>query len=716
MMQKTLPILFCLLTAFSFTAKSQCVYETQPGPGEGIDAVCHRYPICELKFVPCDTTNQSETKHIYASAKQLGGVTRIMRSFVKFDLSQFGSIDATALPTSAKLDLFYYRGAQAGDEHLNVGNNSFYIERIVEPWKDDTIRWQYPVSSGNLRMPEVETKNINSSKNRITVPATTSANQDVQVDMSEMVRFWIQYPDSNFGFRIALVDETTERQVHFCSSEYSDAQYRPKLTIDFPRVIANAGIDTLACQGLPIRLGASGGASYNWAATVSGQDILSKYDIYNPILNGTKAQTFEVEVKIGSCSAKDQVFIDFGIPRPAKITIPAKDTALCLGDSIQMEATGGTFFKWTPANILSADNVTSPWCKPSETVMIYVQTYSAGDKCPGMDSVEIELKNLTKGSVAFKDTTICLGNELQLQASGGIFYKWSPADSLNAADIENPRTSVRESTQFVVEIEALNSCPYYDTVMVNVVKSVSVDAGPDVTICEGQSTILNGKGTGVYSWDNAETLDDPFSASPTATPSVTTTYTLTITGSGACSGKDDITVTVNPSPIITTTSTDTTICADVNTELAVSGTTNYWWNTGESGNKILIKLTEPNKTTVYKVVGNDGTCESDTLYINVTTQRCGEPYVIAPKFFSPNGDGINDRFVVKDIKRYENELIIINKWGDIVYRRDNYDNTWDGTYNGQQVAEDTYLYVIKVKVDGDWIDTKGTVTILRTRN
>ncbi|MFY0675417.1 MAG: gliding motility-associated C-terminal domain-containing protein [Bacteroidia bacterium] len=714
-MQKTLPILFCLLTAFTFKSNAQCVYVSQPGPGEGIDAVTHRYPICDIKAVPCDTTTQNSSKHIYAAAKQFGGVPRIMRSFVKFDLSIFGQIDATALPSSATLDLFYYRNATAGDEHLNIGDNAFYIERIVEDWSQDTIRWQYPISSGNLRMPDVSA-NTSSLKNRILVPATTTATQDVQVDMSEMVRFWFEKPDSNFGFRIMLANENTIRQVHFCSSDYPDAQYRPKLTVDFPRVIAEAGADTLACQGTTLRLDASGGSEYSWSNTTSGQDILSKYDINNPFLSATKAQTFEVEVKIGSCTATDQVFIDFGIPRPANITIPNRDTFLCLGDSVQLEATGGTFFQWSPAEILSANNITSPWAKPTQDVMIYVSTFSTGDKCPGIDSIEIEMKRITDGRVSFNDTTICLGNQLQLEASGGVFYKWTPADSLNSGTIENPIAEVDDTTQFIVEIEDVNACPDYDTIMVNVVKSVSVDAGNDETICEGETVQLQGQGSGTFLWDNAESLDDPFSQTPNATPNVTTTYTLTIVGSGACSGSDDVTITVSPRPLISTSNADTVICAAENTTLRVSGTTNYQWSTGESSNQIVVKIDEPNTTEIFSVVGNDGTCESDTLYINVTSQRCGEPYVLAPKFFSPNGDGINDYFVVKDIKRYNNEIIIINKWGDIVYRRENYDNRWNGMYNGQEVAEDTYLYVIRVEVDGDWKETKGTVTILRTRD
>lgn len=714
-MHKSLPLLLFFMAAFSFTGKSQCSYVAQPGPTDGIDAVCHRYPLCGTANAPCDTTNRSTSKHIYAAAKQLGGVVRVMRSFVKFDLSDFGKIDATALPNSATLNLYYYRNALSGDEHLMPSDNAFYIERIVTDWKDDTIRWAYPAGTGNLRMPEV-TK-LTGTANQILVPPTGTPTKDVTIDMTDMVRFWLENPDSNFGFRIRLVNETTERQVHFCSSDYDDAQYRPKLSIDFPTVIASAGVDTLVCAGSSIRLQGSGGAQYKWTPVTSGADILSKYDIPNPILKSTKAQTFEVEVKIGSCSDKDQVFIDYDVPRPAKISKPANDTFLCPGESIQLEAAGGTFFKWSPSDVLNADDITSPICTPTESVMIYVSTNSAGDKCPGKDSVYIEMKDMTVASLSFHDTTICKGDSVQVVATAGkgATFLWSPADSVNDAKIANPIIYVRGTTQLIVKIEDVNACPVQDTIVVKVVESVAVDAGSDMTICAGDTIELNAKGTGTFSWNNTESLSDPFIANPKAFPYQTTTYVLKLSGS-SCVGTDSLTITVNPRPEITATDTEQTVCAGDEVTLSATGTSFYWWNTGESSDKIIIKIDDPNKTQVYKVVGNDGACESDTIYFNITSQRCGAPYVLMPKFFSPNGDGINDYLIVKDIRKYENEIIIINKWGDIVYRKSNYDNRWDGTYNGQQVAEDTYMYIVRVKVENDWKEEKGTLTILRTRN
>ncbi len=85
--------------------------------------------------------------------------------------------------------------------------------------------------------------------------------------------------------------------------------------------------------------------------------------------------------------------------------------------------------------------------------------------------------------------------------------------------------------------------------------------------------------------------------------------------------------------------------------------------------------------------------------------------------FSPNGDGVNDFFIIKGLSDYtNNELFIFNRWGGQVYYKKQYDNTWDGTSEDSAIGsiilpEGTYFYVLKL---GDGNDVKkGTVYIKR---
>jgi len=715
MIKKSLPCIVLLVALTAASGYSQCSYTFQPGSDEGIDAVCHRHPLCDIAGNPCDTTNRGDSKHIYASARQKGGILKIMRSFVKLDLSNFGEVAADALPTKATLDLYFYRNAAADDEHIFAGgSNAFYIERVVEDWREDTIRWQYPVSSGNLRMPDVE---FNAGpENRILVPATTSPTQDVQIDMTEMISFWLANPDKNFGFRIRLADESAERQVHFCSSDYADAQFRPKVSIDFPKVVANAGDDVLICKGTTGRLYAQGGASYEWFPLLPSNDILSRYDAQSPFLKATKTQFFEVEATTGTCKSRDTVFVDYGEPKAASITTPSSDVVtVCEGEDVNFAASGGTFFKWFPAEIFDNDVSPNPVASPTRNTMVFVEAISAGDKCPGRDSVELKILKNTVATVRVDptDRTICAGDTAKIDVLGGLNWEWSPGKTLNDSTKASVIATPTVTTEYVVITSGTNSCPDYDTIRIEVSANVPVNAGGDRQMCSGDTIQLEATGTGTFLWTNGETLSDPLNDTTLAYPTVTTQYIVSLFGSGNCTGSDTVMVTVDPVPDVKTNITDTTICAEDEVTLSATGALKWWWSTGETSDKIVVKIDDVNTETVFQIVGSDSNCSSDTLLIRLKTQRCSDPYVIVPKYFSPNGDGVRDRFVVQDIDRYDNEVIVINKWGDIVYRADNYDNRWDGTYYGQTMAEDTYMYLVRVKVDDDWIDYKGTVTLLR---
>ncbi|RYD93892.1 MAG: gliding motility-associated C-terminal domain-containing protein, partial [Sphingobacteriales bacterium] len=84
-----------------------------------------------------------------------------------------------------------------------------------------------------------------------------------------------------------------------------------------------------------------------------------------------------------------------------------------------------------------------------------------------------------------------------------------------------------------------------------------------------------------------------------------------------------------------------------------------------------------------------------------------------PTLFTPNGDGINDVFEIRGIEQFaQNELSIVNRWGNEVYRQKGYQNTWAGT----GLNEGTYYYILRVlDTDGtNWTVYKGYVTLIRT--
>ena len=102
----------------------------------------------------------------------------------------------------------------------------------------------------------------------------------------------------------------------------------------------------------------------------------------------------------------------------------------------------------------------------------------------------------------------------------------------------------------------------------------------------------------------------------------------------------------------------------------------------------------PIVTTSYKVHVKNDYCES-VDEIEVVVDRClKELQTKIPQIFTPNGDNANDAFTIIDIDYFtKSNLIVFNRWGNIVYQAAPYVNSWDGkNENGDELPDGTYYY------------------------
>jgi len=85
---------------------------------------------------------------------------------------------------------------------------------------------------------------------------------------------------------------------------------------------------------------------------------------------------------------------------------------------------------------------------------------------------------------------------------------------------------------------------------------------------------------------------------------------------------------------------------------------------------------------------------------------------VVPNAFSPNGDGINDTWVIRYLNEYpQADVQVFNRWGQPVYHITGYTTPWDGTYKGQPLPVGTYYWIIRPGNGRRQIS--GSVTILR---
>ncbi len=122
------------------------------------------------------------------------------------------------------------------------------------------------------------------------------------------------------------------------------------------------------------------------------------------------------------------------------------------------------------------------------------------------------------------------------------------------------------------------------------------------------------------------------------------------------------------------------------------------------------------ETLTYRVCDIDDECDIATVNVRVITDPNRK--VEIPEAFSPNGDNINDTFEVQNIEFFQKvSLLVYNRWGNLVYKNENYRNDWNGTSNvsmaiGSKLPDGTYYYLIEIKDTGKVY--KGSVYIKRS--
>jgi len=289
--------------------------------------------------------------------------------------------------------------------------------------------------------------------------------------------------------------------------------------------------------------------------------------------------------------------------------VASNDATICNGNTVQLNASGGVTYSWSPAGSLNNPNISNPIASPTTTTLYYV-TASEG-VCQSVDSVLITVN--TVNATVTPNTAICAGNTIQLNASGGTSYSWNNGSSLSASNISNPVASPATTTTYTVTVSDGIGCFDIKTVTVTVNPNPVVNLGPDTTFCSGNTLVLNpGAGYSNYNWN-------PAGSNPTYNVTTSGTYFVTVTDANTCQGTDQIAVTVLPQMDATITS-GTDYCNNGPTVLftATNGG-GTWTGPGISGTGTF----DPSGAgsgaheIIYTITGLCG--DVDTLNINVHT-------------------------------------------------------------------------------------------------
>mgnify|MGYP000530714676 CR=1 FL=1 len=241
------------------------------------------------------------------------------------------------------------------------------------------------------------------------------------------------------------------------------------------------------------------------------------------------------------------------------------------------------------------------------------------------------------------------------------------------------------------------------------------DAGPDTIVCIGDVIQLNGFATG-SSITSVEWFSLPGMVSIGNTDSIITTvndtgvYCFVYEVTGACVFTDTVCITVEELPIANA-GLDDNIFEFESTVLNATGGGTYRWSptTGLSDSTIFNPTASPDVTTTYyvTVTSPNGCTGIDSVTITVL------PALNFPDGITPNGDGKNDVWIIDFIEEYPDNMVeIYNRWGELLFHADGYQQDWDGTYQGKELPIGTYYYIIDLNDESKQPFT-GPITILR---
>jgi gliding motility-associated-like protein len=248
---------------------------------------------------------------------------------------------------------------------------------------------------------------------------------------------------------------------------------------------------------------------------------------------------------------------------------------------------------------------------------------------------------------------------------------------------------------------------------------VVISVVPD-PICSNDTTIVtvlsNGAGFAIYDF-----YVDTFlvQSGPSDTYALTDarigTVPIWVVGNQAdCGDVSDTTLLTVYQGVVATAYSDTIIVAGTDANLLATGGDFYDWlpDTALSCNICAATTASPAQTTTYLVeVENMDGCK-DTASVVVEVRQDVNQVVFIPNVLTPNDDGFNDTWFIKNIQLFpKNGVKIVNRWGDIVFETNNYQNNWDGKYSGGNLPAGTYYYILDV--GGQWGILKGDVTIIR---
>lgn len=429
-------------------------------------------------------------------------------------------------------------------------------------------------------------------------------------------------------------------------------------TVSFPPLPQNNLQDVGICTGENATLNAgNAGSNFLWNTGASTQTIT---------VSETGTYSVTVTTQDG-CTADFQAQVN--VTAPPVVSLGA-DTLICGGDQILLDAGNpGATYLWSTGATSQTISV--------NTAGTYTVTAAFG-ACEAQGSITVGIG--AAPTDVLQDVSTCEGTLVTLDAgNGGATFLWSTGATTQTI-------TVAESGTYSVGIALPNGCTASYDALVEILSYPVVALGNDTTLCEGRSIILDaGDGPGTYQWTNG-------SNSRNIQVNTAGTYGVVVSN-GPCVSSDAVTISFSPSPA-RMAARQLFACLEEEPRYVVIDAGNpgsrYDWSTGENSQVILAGA----YGWYFVEVTNSFDCAlRDSVVVN---EYCPSS-IYLPNTFTPNGDGINDVFLAVGKNIASLHMIVFDRWGGVLFESDDPNIGWDGTFKGEPVKNDMYIWKIRYR-------------------
>lgn len=442
-----------------------------------------------------------------------------------------------------------------------------------------------------------------------------------------------------------------------------------------PDNAVNIGPDTFTCNNRPVLFNAGVGyARYVWSNGSIGQTI-------SPTLAGTYSVTV---TDINNCTYSDAASLRDETPT---VNL-GNDTTICQGHTVTFDAGPGFTYQWN--NGSSMQSITVAFSD------VYAVTVTSGNNCTATDNVRLTVNPLPQPDLGTSDT-VC--KPWILYPGHFETYQWQDGSG-------DTIFIVTESGAYSVIVTDRNGCLNAASVDLIVVASgLSLN---DILLCNtGDSAMLSAPAAGIasYTWSTGATA-----SSIVVRDAGVYSVTVAFTRNGmTCRESDESAVSFDPMEVTAVSPLYAGISQAVPLVVHVShgsGSYSYQWAPAETLDdpSAASPVAQPQSNTSYRVTVTDteSGC-SDTARVEVIVETK------TPEAFTPNGDGINERFQILGGEVLE--LRIYNRWGELLSE----DITgWDGKYQGKDQPIGTYTYYAVLRLaNNNTKIIKGVFSLLR---